>query len=451
MAALGSGGFLRRWIAALWIVPLLAVLVTPKDLTATPREAEELSTWEGQRITELSVSGNSKTKDYVILRELETREGEALDLDLLNDDLQRLENLGVFSSVNPICRQDSDGVALEVQVVELPFLLAFPALAYTEQNGFSIGAGLESLNLRGRNIRFSSKVLVGGTETFSLALTNPWFAGNHASLDFRYVYLQRQDDLNGFLETSHEFSPVLGTYIGRNGRAKVLIGWFQMGSDTNGKTLDPDNTDDFYRIGGSIGLDTRDKWRNPHRGGWSDIELIYNRQWELGVGFLTGILDQRRFVPTHPRNTLMVGTLLSVRTGEVGVEVPEYAMYRMGGANSIRGYSIDSLGRVLFGKNQLILTLEDQILVKDIREYTIIKWPASLGLQLAFFLDAGIAWSTESQFTMDRFKLGGGVGVRLLVPGVDMVRFDLGIGEGGEVHLHFGIHNKLAAQRARIR
>ncbi len=416
-----------------------------------PPEAAALLPFEGQRITELSVSGISKTKEYVIFRELETKEGEALNLDLLTDDLQRLENLGIFSSVNVISRQDSVGVALELHVIELPFILAFPAVAYTEQNGFSIGAGVESLNLLGRNIRFSSKVLLGGTETFSLALTNPWFAGNHASLDFSYVYLERQDDFNGFLETSQELSPWLGTYIGQDGRAKVLIGWFQMGSDTNGKTLDPDNTDSFYRIGGSLGFDNRDSWRNPRYGGWSDIELIYNHQWELGVGFLTGILDQRRFIRTHPRNTLMLGTLLSLRTGEVGVEVPEYAMYRMGGANSIRGYSIEELGRVLFGKNQMILTFEDQILLKDIREYRIIKWPVSLGLQLAFFLDAGIAWNEGNQFAMDRFKLGGGIGVRLLVPGVDMVRFDLGIGEGGDVQFHFATSNKLAAQRERLR
>jgi outer membrane translocation and assembly module TamA len=65
--------------------------------------------------------------------------------------------------------------------------------------------------------------------------------------------------------------------------------------------------------------------------------------------------------------------------------------------------------------------------------------------------DAGIAWSSADDFTSDNFKMGVGAGIRLLVPGADMLRFDLAMGENGRIYFHLGSQSKLVAQRRRIR
>ena len=162
------------------------------------------------------------------------------------------------------------------------------------------------------------------------------------------------------------------------------------------------------------------------------------------------VFDLRRFQPVTKTQTLAMGSLISFNTGAVGVDYPEYFMYRMGGANSIRGYKLDELGSVLFGQNQIILTIEYQFLIMPFREYDVWKWPFRAGLQIAAFADWGNAWN-EGQSLRDRGRFGFGVGLRPLVPAVNMLRLDLGVGRGGDFVFNFGIHTKFDAQRLRLR
>ena len=70
---------------------------------------------------------------------------------------------------------------------------------------------------------------------------------------------------------------------------------------------------------------------------------------------------------------------------------------------------------------------------------------------LAAFGDFGTAWDTSEEFS-DHWIAGGGVGIRLIIPQMVMMRFDLAFGEPAlGVSFHFGTDEKAAAQRFRIR
>ena len=47
---------------------------------------------------------------------------------------------------------------------------------------------------------------------------------------------------------------------------------------------------------------------------------------------------------------------------------------------------------------------------------------------------------------MDRFTSGIGAGLRLLMPAVDMTRFDFTLSEEGELVLHFAVFSKMETQ-----
>ncbi len=114
------------------------------------------------------------------------------------------------------------------------------------------------------------------------------------------------------------------------------------GRDVDGKTLSPDNSDVLPRLGFALGWATRDSWTNPRRGWQNELEL-----WRTGgdARFWTMTLDVRRWFPTARRQRLLLSSLLSLQSGTVGEDIPTYLIYRMGGANSIRGYKISDLGR----------------------------------------------------------------------------------------------------------
>jgi outer membrane protein assembly factor BamA len=291
-------------------------------------------------------------------------------------------------------------------------------------------------------------VFFGGASQRFARLTWPWISGNHVSLDFNGGLLQRDDTLNGFREKSWEFTPWLGTWLGENGRLRGTVSYFRMNSDVDGKTLDPDNEDQFLRVAGSLGWDTRDSWRDPRRGWLNEIEV-----WRTaGDGdFWTMNLDLRRYQPIARRQHLLLAGLLTLQSGTVGEDLPGYFTYYLGGANSIRGYAIEALGPELNGKNQLLTTAEYNLRLLDIERRDFWKWSYSLGLQLALFGDLGLAWDDSHEFSWKRFRGGVGAGLRILVPGAEQVRLDVGWSADGGLHFHFASGNKPTGQRRRPR
>jgi outer membrane protein assembly factor BamA len=225
-----------------------------------------------------------------------------------------------------------------------------------------------------------------------------------------------------------------------------------MGSDVDGKTLSPDNVDDLLSFGGACGYDSRDSYRRPTRGWLHGLQVTRTGGPLPGDGdFWTGSLDLRGYQRVRRTHVLSAGALLSLQSGALGVELPEYLQYHLGGANSIRGHDPIELGRVLYGKNQYILTVEYGVPVRRIREYRIFKWTFSLGLDVAAFADHGCAFSTSHEVSLARSRSGVGVGVRLLVPSIEQLRVDFALGEGGEFQVHFAAGGKLAAQVGRLR
>ncbi len=403
---------------------------------------------EGRTVTTIELTGHKVTREYVITREIRTRVGESFHPDILAADVQRLENLSVFADIGVDAEPDGKGVRLRFRFKEMPSWVPLPGFSYTEEDGFAAGPKLSALNLFGRDMSLTARAYFGSANQYSVSYSWPWISGNHRSFNFYGARLSRADTLNGFEETSYEFTPRVGTYLGEHGRLEGKFSLFRMKSDVDGKTLDPDNEDTLPRLGAALGWDSRDSWNNPRRGWQNELEL-----WRTGGdgNFWSMNLDLRRWFPTTSRQRLMLNSLLSLQSGTVGEDLPVYLIYRMGGANSIRGYEIADLGRRLYGKNQLIGTAEYSFNLMPLRRFDLWKFALRLGLDVALFADGGIAWSEPGEFAWHRGRGGIGGGLRLLVPGSEMVRFDAGWSEEGGFQFHFGSGSKPVAQRLRLR
>ena len=426
---------------------LFFILILPSTALADLDESL-FPQYENTEITDITITGHKITKDYIITRELQLQVGRSFNLNILKDDIQRLDNLMIFSSITVIPTDTPNGVALEFNVRELPWMIPYLKLSFTEENGWSAGPSLSALNMFGRDINLTGYLTFGGQTTYFFRFINPWFRGNHISIDFTAAHLNRLNKLSAFEETSDEVTLSLGRYLAQIGRAKLILSYFGVGSDTDYHTLDPDNRDNFFRMGASLGFDSRDSYTNSHHGWLNEIKLLRTD----GTGsYWTYEIDVQRYQPVSDCQTLLLNSLVTLQTGTVGKDIPEYLQYFMGGANTIRGYDVDELPLTLFGKNQLIFTVEYQLILLKVREYEIYKWAMNAGLELALFSDTGIAWSRNEDFSANRAKTGFGIGLRALVPGVNEVRFDLGFNRTGHVEFHLGIQPKPIAQRFRLR
>jgi outer membrane protein assembly factor BamA len=403
--------------------------------------------YEGVPITAVTITGNNVTKEYVITREIQSTVGEPYNYEVMTADIVRLTNLGIFTSIVVTPTESEGGVALDYRVRELPWIIPYLKFKYTETDGWSIGPTVSSVN-----IYLTGFILFGGATTYSVQSIWPWITGNHISVDLLWQRLERENIFYDFNEVNDEFTPWIGSYIGEHGRIAGTFSYFGMESDVDGKTLDPDNRDNMFRLGARIGYDSRDNWQNPMRGWQTELQFLKTGGFLGGDGdFKTTVIDLRRYQPTFKRQTLTLGVLTTLQAGEVGTEIPVYMQYNLGGSNTIRGHDIDGLGQELYGKNEFIATMEYDFVIVPITEHTIFKWAYTLGIEATLFADTGIAWSDRHDLTSGRFKSGFGVGLRALVPAVDLVRLDLGFNLQGDVKFHFGLWPKFDAQRLRIR
>ena len=436
-------GLLR--VLTLAVAALAIALLPPATLADLD---PSIKNHAGDLIREITLAGNTITKDYVIGREIWSDEGKPLDPELVRGDLIRLENISLFGSVVATATPRDGGVVLNFEFTEMPWVIPYPALSYNEQNGFSIGLGVTSPNFLGHRVQLSTSVLVGGTTTFSFAAKYPWITGNHVSAGLNAWHKVRQNVLLDFEETTDLLQFKGGRYLGQNGRMEIQLGHYWVKSDKDSITLSPDNLDKLLNAGAALGYDSRDSWRIPHHGWHNAISGLYiggtANTWTMQV-------DIRRYEPLGTRHTLATGPLLSLQSGEVGVEIPSYLQYFLGGANSIRGYELEVLGKELFGKNQLLYTLEYRLVLKDLSPYKIINWTFSVGFELAAFGDIGVAWSRAQDLNMDRTRYGYGAGLRVLLPSVECLRFDVGVSQFGDVVFIFGVNSVFDARAKRVR
>ena len=192
-------------------------------------------------------------------------------------------------------------------------------------------------------------------------------------------------------------------------------------------------------------MDTLDSSTNPRSGTWAEVEvdrLVGSaRLW-------TVILDGRRFQPLTERHGLGFFSLATFQTGELGVHLPEYLQFSLGGVNSVRGWSLGAQR----GRNQFINTLEYTYVVRPVTAFSVAGVNLYAGLQLVAFGDAGLTWNEASDFNASSTIGGYGTGLRLLVPFVDVIRIDVAWGEPHRgASAYFGVSLKAARQRQRVR
>lgn len=413
-------------------------------------DVASLAPWRGHLVSAVALSGNRVTREELVRHQIRTTIGRPLDLRTLDEDILRLSNLGTFSDVRVRAAEDgAGGVDLTFVVKETYSILPVPALLYTEENGFSFGVGVSAPNLGGRALKLSGKAFFGGTRQYWFNFDAPWlYRPGHHSIGASLAHRDRDDSVRSFHENSDEARASFGRYFGDRLRGSLDLWYLDMRSDTPGITLSPDDEDHLLGVGFTLLLDTRDSWAAPRRGWHNDVAVFRFSALDGDASFWQMNLDLRRWIPTTPRQKLLLSSLLTLQTGALGEDVPVYMDYSIGGANTVRGYDV---GADIEGKNQLIGTAEYSWTLMPPRRWDIAFLSVRVGVEAAIFADAGIAWTRPQDLGLRRTRAGIGAGLRLLVPGTEMLRFDLGWSGQEGFHFHLGTGSKPAAQRQRLR
>lgn len=393
---------------------------------------------EGQRsyVERISISGNTRTKDKVIRREVLIAPGDVFNTVRVETSKKRLDNLGYFSKVEtfPVDTEVEGRKYLDIQVEEkrtgsLNFGAGFSTvdslIGFIEltQGNFDI-TNWPSLTGGGQKFRIR---LQGGTERkdVELALTEPWFLDRPISVGFTAFYHEANylssiyDQRNyGFsLDVRKGIRPFL---YGSLGYRLESIDTFNLVLSASPELVAETGPSTQSVFTANLTWDRRD---NPFltRSG----ERITYTWWVAGPGGTEQIYGFDVEASKYWR--LPWDTILLVNAEVAGVDrwgdqtklVKIYNRLFLGGSNNLRGFDFrdvgpkDSNGEPLGGQSMARATIE----------WT---FPIVEKARGALFYDTGFVNTDPWDYNFNNVASDIGFGLRLDLP-IGPLRVDYGI------------------------
>jgi outer membrane protein insertion porin family len=380
-------------------------------------------------IERINISGNTRSQEKILRRELPMAEGDLFTTGKLARAKQKLVNLNYFEKVETKTAPGTskDKIVVNIEVTEKPTGLFSIGGGYSSQDGALGTLDLSQNNFLGKGYQLFLR-LRGGTETQqgTIGFTDPWFLDRPLAAGFdifnnRRVY---QDYTINSLGGDVRFGAPIGDY----GRWNTLYRLSQedvsgVNSEASTELLQAKGTSVTSLIGAGLARDTRDSLTDPTRGNYSSIGADF-----AGIG--TG--DNRFFrisVSTTQHQPLWFDHILSGRImvgyqlGWYKEPVPFFERYFLGGPNTIRSFKSrqispqDSSGTDIGGNFQVLGNIE----------YTV---PLFYGIRAAVFFDVGNVYGPDqtvhTPIDLTNLKYAIGPGLRWNSP-FGPIRVDYGI------------------------
>ena len=350
----------------------------------------------GQQVTvrRINFTGNSKTADEVLRREMRQMEGALASNEKIDLSKVRLERTGFFKKVDvkPVRVPNStDQIDLNVNVEEQHSGTTTLAVGYSQNGGVTFQAGLSQTNFMGTGNRVAIDLSRSETQDYyNLSVTDPYFTIDGVSRGYNVYYrktkLNKEYNVNNYVTDSVGGSLSFGYPIDENQSLSASIGIDQT-KVTTGPSVSTYIRDYLLANGGkATGSSTycpEDQWAKDADGKYTGEcnpggEITYDNAFEgefltytLNLGWSYNTLNR----PIFPTSGMShrVGLEVGIPGSDVdyqkltydaqafmplwggfvlrgygklgyGNDLPFYKNFYAGGYGSVRGYDNSSLG-----------------------------------------------------------------------------------------------------------
>lgn len=387
----------------------------PQEKTQTVDVTYEIIKKKLVYFNRINITGNTKTRDKVIRRELSVVEGDLYSRTKLKDSYMALNRLRYFEEIDFQTQKGPDETLTDINigVKEKPTGMFSLGAGYSAMDQAVLSAQVSQQNLFGRGQTLSLKASVGSRFTlYDLSFSEPWLFDIPLRSKFDIWNLYREYD--AYKLDSTGFGTVLGYPL-----YQYVTGYvgYRLSVDTVKDILD---TASLYikRQAGkttssgvslSITRDSTDDAMFPSTGSKNTVSLEYTGGPLLGdVSFTRYGAVSAWFFPLPLDTVFGVRGRIGHITPNEGKEVPIYERYYLGGINSLRGLrevgpKDPATGTVIGGLTLLNFNFE--------YVFPLIK---NAGMKGVVFFDTGNSW--ESGYHIDDMRKTTGVGIRWYSP-----------------------------------
>jgi outer membrane protein insertion porin family len=182
-----------------------------------------------RKISKIIVSGNSRTKTNVIMRELESKEGQLLDIGKVTREREFIYNLGFFEDVTPQFEEDKnpDSVTYTIKVTEKKTGTADSGLGYSAKDGFLGYLDVSENNFLGYGQRLNLRLELGskGTRIYEMGYNEPWLLNNRTSFGVNLYSREAPLEEDGifYTETISGGNTIIGRPIGLDSNISIKL------------------------------------------------------------------------------------------------------------------------------------------------------------------------------------------------------------------------------------
>ena len=375
-------------------------------------------------IRRINISGNTKTRDEVIRRELRQLEGGWYDSTRIARSKERITRLNYFDDVNietPAVPGSPDQVDLDVTVTEKPTGNLLAGVGYSSADGLVLTGSVSQNNVLGTGNSVVASVNTSRVNrTIALTYTEPYWTVDGVSRTIE-VYDKSVDastlPLAQYSTTT--LGGALGFGIPVTESDSVIVGFRYEHTKLSLVDSSPQLYRDFVNQFGSTtnsvilsagwARDTRDNILFPTRG------LLQSAlaEWGTPIGDLyyykLNYLAQW-FTPLPFNLVWMLRTDLGYGGGLGGKPLPFFKAYYAGGVGSVRAYETaslgpqDSQGNTIGGRRKIIGNAELFFPMPGTKA-------GDQSVRLSVFADAGQIYDNGSQPQNEAFRYSAGLGL----------------------------------------
>ncbi|OYV01844.1 MAG: outer membrane protein assembly factor BamA, partial [Burkholderiales bacterium PBB5] len=378
-------------------------------------------------VRRIDVSGNTRTRDEVVRRELRQLESSWYDGQRIKMSKERVDRLGYFKDVNIDTSEvpgTLDQVDLAVSVTEKPTGNLLVGVSFSSADRLALTASIKQDNVFGSGNYLGIEVNTSRLQrNLTLSAVDPYFTVDGISRAFDIFY-----------RTSRPYNSSGSQYQISNPGASVRFGvpfseydtvFFGGGveqTNIGAQSGIPNQYFDYrFRYGPTStavpltlgwARDSRDNVLAPNAGRYQRVNL----EWSIAgdVRYLRSNLQFQQYLPFWQKFSLGINAELGVGTAQGGRPYPVFKNFYGGGLGSVRVFEQNSLGvtdptgAYVGGAKKFNLNTELYLPVPGTGN--------DRSLRLFLFADTGNVWRDGEKITSSSLRASAGLGLSWLSP-----------------------------------
>ncbi len=359
-------------------------------------------TWdisEGQRVFvgEVNITGNVRTRDTVIRRELRFNEGDQYNIAKIDRSRVRIRNTGYFEDVQITTnrRPGEQVVDLDIAVKEQQTGSLSFGLGASSTQGLVGSFDVRQRNLFGTGRELNVAAMLGGEDsTFNIRFVEPWLYNREISLGIHLF--KTISDFDSFEEDTTGGTLTFGRALDEYSHGSIGLNYEEVDFTDVDLALQDASTEAQSVFGITLGWrrNTVDNILDP-TGGYLARASAKFASFLGDADFNKYFFSDRIFFDGPGKTTLSINGEFGYVDVARAEEIPVSELFFLGGIESVRGFQYRSLGpRNAFGS---LIGGRKLVLVNT--EFYFPIAPAA-GLKAFLFFDAGKVFDPASETTI---------------------------------------------------